>query len=770
MPTFRVSRLRGLSLVLSCVLGLCVPGAARHIIGGEITYECLGPEADGSGQRYVLRFEIYRDALGEGAALDSDAGSLSDFQFAIYDGTTLIDEYVIRRDGLLKESITPDDNPCVIEPPDLLTDRGFYEIEVVLPVIPRPYTVTYQRCCRNERIDNIVNPGEAGATYFIDISPAAQQVCNSSPRFSNFPPIFTCDNIDLAFDHVAVDADGDELRYSLCEPVDGGGVLGSQQGDPPGSENSPRGVTPNPETPPPYAPNPYREPQFTYLDPIPGDRVLNLDPQSGLLSIVPSTPGNYVLCVSVEEYRDGELLSVVRRDFQVNVIECETIVRAGVTASGTVGAETASEAEVQFVQFCGSRDGTVFDRSEGGSALSGIEWRFEGTVDGTVESTDTVVGLEFPGYGIYDGRLIAKTELDCNDTLEFELRVTPPTRARLRMSFDSCVYGPVEFRDESFTEAQRIERVNWDFGGPEPVPNQRLQSVLFERAGVQHVDLEVVDNNECRSLDSITFEYYPIPARLPASLVAAGDCVPAEAQYEFDAPFVTDDYAFAWDFGDGGTSRERDPSHAYRAPGIFTTYLSLTSPHDCFGDVTLDTPVEALESPVAAFDVTPDAIDVRDPTVRIGDRSVAASSWRYDLGVAGESREREPEVTFPGMGTYEVEQAVTHVNGCVDTARLSLTVDPYVSYRLPNAFTPNGDGDNERFRGVGFVELITDFRMRIFARWGELIFETDDSALGWDGTIARNGEPAQPGVYLYVVDYDSPEGPVQLEGFVTLVR
>ena len=768
MSTLRLPAAQGLLLALACCVCSVTGVEARHIVGGEVTYECLGPAADGTGQRYLLRFEIYRDALGEGALLDSDDGAFVDFTFAVYDGTRLVRQVTIRRDEFEKEAVRPEDNPCVEEPPDLLTERGFYRKEIVLPIIDRSYTITYQRCCRNERILNIVNPGETGSTFYIDITPEAQRSCNSSPRFLNYPPLIICDSVELNFDHSAVDAEGDQLVYRMCEPVTGGGLLGSQGN--PGDPAGPDGVAPDPETPPPYTPVVYREPEFTALVPITGAPALSLDEVTGNLRVRPLQPGNYVLCLSVEEYRDGELLSVVRRDLQIEVIDCESIVQAAVTATGTDESETVPDAQVQFVQFCGSRDGTVFDRSTGGDALAGIEWLFLGTVDGTVTSTDSVVRLEYPDYGIYDGRIVAKTELECNDTLDFKLRVTPPTQAVIEYSLDSCIYGAVEFRDRSFTEADAIEEVNWDFGGPPAVADQRDQSVFFERAGIQNVSLEVIDDNTCRSVDSVTFEYYPVPGRLPASLDNSEACVPAGVEYFFEAPFVTDDYDFYWDFGDGNTSVEREPTHAYTSPGIYTTYLSLTSPHACFGELVLQTPVEALASPLADFSFTPEVLDMRSPTVAIRDLSAGAVSWSYDFGVSGTSREREPEVSFPGIGDYELVQAVTAANGCVDTARRALTVDPFVSYVLPNAFTPNSDGDNETFRGIGFLDLVTDFRMRIFARWGELIFETGDPDTGWDGTVMRNGEAAQAGVYLYVVDYDTPDGPEQLEGFVTLVR
>jgi gliding motility-associated-like protein len=89
---------------------------------------------------------------------------------------------------------------------------------------------------------------------------------------------------------------------------------------------------------------------------------------------------------------------------------------------------------------------------------------------------------------------------------------------------------------------------------------------------------------------------------------------------------------------------------------------------------------------------------------------------------------------------------------------------------IADAFTPNGDGTNEFFKGLGYTRYINRFEMQIYNRWGELIFETDDIDASWDGTNQRNGRLAPAGVYLYVINFTGLRGDEQLTGYVTLIQ
>ena len=114
---------------------------------------------------------------------------------------------------------------------------------------------------------------------------------------------------------------------------------------------------------------------------------------------------------------------------------------------------------------------------------------------------------------------------------------------------------------------------------------------------------------------------------------------------------------------------------------------------------------------------------------------------------------------------------VTHPSGCPDTAFKTIDVVPLVTYHMPNAFSPNGDGRNDLFKGVGVLTGMSDFKMTIWNRWGELMFATTDPSEGWNGLKMNNGQEAIVGVYVYQVEYIDPRGDKQaLKGYATLLR
>jgi len=106
--------------------------------------------------------------------------------------------------------------------------------------------------------------------------------------------------------------------------------------------------------------------------------------------------------------------------------------------------------------------------------------------------------------------------------------------------------------------------------------------------------------------------------------------------------------------------------------------------------------------------------------------------------------------------------------GCADTACVDITVnDNCGDVDVPNAFSPNGDGSNDRFRLLAWCMDKVDFR--VYDRWGQLVFETTDWKEGWDGNF--NGQPAPVGVYVYYVDATNLRGKhFAKQGNVTLIR
>jgi len=106
-------------------------------------------------------------------------------------------------------------------------------------------------------------------------------------------------------------------------------------------------------------------------------------------------------------------------------------------------------------------------------------------------------------------------------------------------------------------------------------------------------------------------------------------------------------------------------------------------------------------------------------------------------------------------------------SGCLDTASLTILPLPAGDLYIPNAFTPDGNGRNDVFRVLG--GQLKDFELKIFNRWGQIVFQTSDRSRGWDGMFA--GKPQPTGTYVYLVRATLPDGTkVVRKGTVTLVR
>jgi len=316
------------------------------------------------------------------------------------------------------------------------------------------YVIVYQRCCRNATIVNINDPLVTGSSFVAKILPAAQANCNSSPVFNQFPPTIICNNEPLSFDHSATDSDGDSLVYSFCNVLVGGGIQGDVNLAPTGDDEACDGVKPTPACPNIDESVNYITPTYSAAAPMGGNPVVTIDPNTGLITGTPNTIGQFVVGVCVEEYRNGQLLGTIQRDFQFNVLPCEKKVTAQIESDRT---EFERDADGQIIAknfistFCST--GAVdfvnqsFDRNE----IDEIVWEFS---DGTVLSDDWDASVLFPGQGDYEGKLILNpTSQVCSDSANIFVRILPELRAGFSATFDTCSISPVNFVDTSFTEA-----------------------------------------------------------------------------------------------------------------------------------------------------------------------------------------------------------------------------------------------------------------------------------------------------------------------------
>ena len=272
---------------------------ATHIVGGEIGYRCLG------GNQYEITLRVFRDCFNANPT-------------ALFDDPGIIGVYASNGLRLSNISLRPIGNDTLRAGLDSCYTSFINSVCVhttvyksVITLNPRVggYHFVYQRCCRNTTISNIVNPTEAGATYDILLTEAAMQKCNSSPVVNSWPPVYVCANQELNVNSAATDVNNDSIAYKLCAPLVGGTLQRPQ---------------PIPPTAPPFQPVIWLSPTYSLANVLGGNNPLTIDVNTGIMKGVPPVLGQFVVAVCLEEYDRStkNLLSVVRRDFQYNVVNC----------------------------------------------------------------------------------------------------------------------------------------------------------------------------------------------------------------------------------------------------------------------------------------------------------------------------------------------------------------------------------------------------------------------------------------------------------------
>jgi gliding motility-associated-like protein len=584
------------------------------------------------------------------------------------------------------------------------------------------YFLVYQRCCRNESILNIFNPGDTGATYMIKIPGSAFNDCNSSPRFNNFPPIVLCTNDPLQFDHSATDPDGDSLVYFFCDPFEGADPI-----DP----------MPIPPGPPPYNFVNFIPP-YSAINPLASNPQAAVNQVTGELTGQPTQAGQYVVAVCVNEYRNGVLLSTNKRDFQFNVVNCSGEATAGFDApSATIELDGSVYCNGFTVNFINQSSNALF-----------FDWDFG--VPGTNEDRSQAENPVFvyPDTGRYQVTLIINPGYSCSDTAYLQVGVYAEVLAQIGGILDQCITDN-EFNFEVLGDFDSDAAFFWEFTGPASQSQSNQLDpppVVYSEAGTFPVYFSVTTLH-CEAYDTIQAIVYP-ELEIDLEISEADACVPATISFG-NAVQGSPGALYYWTFGDGGTSTAISPQHYYDEAGLYDISLTVEYVVGCIGVATEIFPeyVRIRPRPDAGIEVNPPQTDLLRPVVEITDLSSGEiASWIEPM--LGEQF-FEPSIfyTYPDSGDYLARVIAVNEEGCYDTAFAEVRIDPLFNVYIPNAFSPNGDGINEGFnaKGEGFKE----YRMSIFDRWGDEIYTTIDPEDLWDGR-ANDGRSISPiGVYNY---------------------
>jgi gliding motility-associated-like protein len=612
-PAFFLRKLRPL-LFLFFVLGgwNATQLQATHIVGGDMTYRCLG------NNEYEITLTVYRDCFyGDIHAYFDSIASVGVFN----SNNQLVQELLIPLNPMLNDTLDlPFADSCLFIASDICVHTTYYRDTVTLNPTAGGYTLAYQRCCRNATIYNIFNPVETGATFSTYISEFALQNCNSSAVFNDYPTHYICVNEPIFYDHSASDTDGDSLVYSLCTPFSGGTLMDGM---------------PQPPSAPPFDTVVWVTPPYSKDNMLGfGAAPLAIDPQTGLLTGTPGLVGQFVVGVCVEEYRNGQLISTTRRDFQYNVGLCATII-ADIDAPDA----QCDELTVAF------ENESLFANQ--------YQWDFNDPGNPADMSTQKDPVYTFSDTGHYTVRLIAQPGSVCADTAFHDIflqynSTTADFEVEVLECADSVIINAL---DMSVDPVSPVVDWSWElsYGSTQLTSTDQNPQFIIPRTPLTiSLALYAVSENGCEDSHFYVFNVDP---NLPTELLEDSLTICLGESVELNPLFVPG-YVYQWTpSGLLSNSSSPNPLATPTEPTLFTVVVEDTAKM-CQIERTVFVDVKEV---LLDFDFHY-ACD--GYTVEFENTSQDISDFFWDFGVPGVSIDtsvvQSPVFTFPDTGTYTV--------------------------------------------------------------------------------------------------------------------
>ncbi|MSQ78291.1 MAG: PKD domain-containing protein [Flavobacteriaceae bacterium] len=265
--------------------------------------------------------------------------------------------------------------------------------------------------------------------------------------------------------------------------------------------------------------------------------------------------------------------------------------------------------------------------------------------------------------------------------------------------------------------------------------------------------LVVVSDKGCVSSFENTAIIHPLP-KVKFEADKHRDCPPLEVQF-MDKSTLKRDSIIGWDwsFGDGDVSLDKNAWHRYPYKEyLYLVKLKITTNAGCTDSLTDTVPYWVNAVPTASFVPNYDSVSYLDPQINFINTSKYPQYSYWTFGDGTEAYTRNVKHTYVDTGRYNVRLIVTNAYGCKDTARRLVFVAPDYTFYVPNSFTPNGDFLNETWGPEGIFVGIRTYKVRVWNRWGEKVFETTDLLNKWNGNYQNSTKPGLQDVYFYRID------------------
>lgn len=305
----------------------------------------------------------------------------------------------------------------------------------------------------------------------------------------------------------------------------------------------------------------------------------------------------------------------------------------------------------------------------------------------------------------------------------------------------------------------------WDFGNGD---TSTQKSPIFSYLTDSFYDVKLTQTSPLGCKDSITKSIRVFNAPFPDLHINNSNyCIPSLSDIKIkfnNINFVYDSVYFLIDnvffFGDSITSNiTTEGNHDIK-------YIIKYGSGACVVDSLIKKTF--YKWPIADFNYSPSNNSMDEPVIFFNNNSLNSDSWLWNFDDLNQSNLQSLGHNFNNQGIYNVSLIAKNIGGCSDTIIKEVSIAPYNFVSLPSAFSPNGDGKNETFGILRAGELdIQEFK--IFNRWGNVVFKTNDKNKRWDGK--RKGKLQDVGTYIYFIKYVTQKGEIkEIKGNFSLLR
>ncbi len=404
-----------------------------------------------------------------------------------------------------------------------------------------------------------------------------------------------------------------------------------------------------------------------------------------------------------------------------------------------------------MVNFTGTSDNGYF-----------YQWNFkDGTNSNLMSPNHRFVNITETDK-VFDVYLKSISAYDCEDDTIVPVTVfaTPVANFGINPPLKIFPDATFNFSNQSSPAADAWS-YSWDFGDgftsnlKNPGDHTYLKWGPNSNDNIYNVNLRIDAPHGCSSTTSNILRLLPA---LPIPFFDANiyeSCSPLEVHFVNASQYGKN---YLWDFGDGTTSTEVEPIKTFTEPGYYIVKLKVDGDG---GTSFYYKTFRVFQNPIAGFKVFPNRVMLPNAEVHVYNLTKFAHRYEWDLGDGTLSTDKDPVHKYDELGEFRISlRAYAHdtLGGCQDYVSVfpAVWVEGVGKVDFPNAFVPNKNGSNggvyddvdyknEVFHPVH--DGVVEYKLMIFNRWGEQMFESTDVKIGWDGYY--KGKLCDQGVYIW---------------------